>query len=149
VNSLTCSLTANNTEYMGLGQCAFVDFDLRASINLETGYCNGDVPPPVPDLAAGTYEGRVELIRTTMEDIFGIPSSDPGGPAKMTGPATTYRWALGQVVRVLADGVREPGVHSVSWDGRNVRGGRVSSGVYFYQIDAGPFRATRKMLVVH
>jgi hypothetical protein len=168
------------TEYLGLGQCAFVNFDLCASVNHETDYCSGGTPAPVPDFTGGTYTGRVELIRTIMEDIFGIPSSASGGPADIVGPVTVYQWALGQnlpnpcvastairytvashahveikvynalgqMVRVLTDGVKEPGVHTVHWDGCNVRGDRVSSGVYFYQIEAGPFSATRKMLVL-
>ncbi len=56
--------------------------------------------------------------------------------------------ALGQVVQVLEEGTRGPGVHLARWDGRNRSGERVSSGVYFYRIQAGKFTATRKMLVL-
>ncbi len=34
------------------------------------------------------------------------------------------------------------------WDGRNDLGERVVSGVYFYQIRAGDFQSTRKMIVL-
>jgi hypothetical protein len=56
--------------------------------------------------------------------------------------------ALGQEVRVLVDGARAPGAYSAHWDGRNAGGTSVTSGVYFYKIEAGPFTATRKMLVL-
>ena len=56
--------------------------------------------------------------------------------------------ALGQMVRVLEEGIRGPGVHLVNWDGRNASGEQVSSGVYFYKIQASTFTATKKMLVL-
>jgi len=56
--------------------------------------------------------------------------------------------ALGRRVCVLVDAVKEPGVHSARWDGCNHVGERVSSGVYFYKMEAGDFTATRKMLVL-
>ena len=33
------------------------------------------------------------------------------------------------------------------WDGRNDRGETVSSGIYWYELDTGSFRATRKMVI--
>jgi len=34
------------------------------------------------------------------------------------------------------------------WDGRNSYGEEVSSGVYFYTMEAGEFRAARKMVIL-
>jgi flagellar hook assembly protein FlgD len=42
----------------------------------------------------------------------------------------------------------EPGRYSARWDGKNLAGERVASGVYFYKMAAGQFNATKKMLVV-
>ena len=58
----------------------------------------------------------------------------------------------GQVVRKLSFGSMPAGMyHSKSraayWDGRNVLGESVASGVYFYRLTAGRFTATRKMLI--
>ncbi|MDE0428001.1 MAG: hypothetical protein OXN25_24355 [Candidatus Poribacteria bacterium] len=33
------------------------------------------------------------------------------------------------------------------WDGRNVQGEKVASGLYFFTLLAGDFTATRKMLI--
>jgi hypothetical protein len=55
----------------------------------------------------------------------------------------------GRLVRELAAGDRaEPGSHAVTWDGRDRSGRRVASGVYFYRLEAGENRATRKMLLL-
>ena len=56
--------------------------------------------------------------------------------------------ALGRHVTTLVDGVKGPGVHSARWDGRNSKGKPVTSGVYFYKMEAGNFAATRKMLAL-
>jgi len=54
----------------------------------------------------------------------------------------------GQLVRTLVDEHKEPGRYGVSWDGKDRSGKRVASGVYFYKMEAGPYKATRKMLMV-
>ncbi len=58
----------------------------------------------------------------------------------------------GQLIRTLDLGYRNAGVYSSQsksayWDGRNEAGEQVASGVYFYNIIAGDFSATRKMAV--
>ncbi len=167
------------TEYQGVGQCVFVNFDLCASANHERGYCSGPSTGTVPDFAPGVYDGRVDLMRVILERIFGLPSNG-GGPAKVDPPLAACRWALaqnvpnpcvggtlityeiersvhvkikiynamGREVDVLVDAIQGPGVHSVEWDGRNSKGERVTSGIYFYKIETGAFAATRKMLVL-
>jgi len=56
----------------------------------------------------------------------------------------------GQRVRTLLDGSREfgAGSHSVVWDGQDDNGERVSSGVYFYRMQAGDYTETRRMLLM-
>ncbi len=43
----------------------------------------------------------------------------------------------GRAVVTLLDGALEAGAHSVAWNGRDARGGRVPAGVYFVRVDAG------------
>jgi hypothetical protein len=40
------------------------------------------------------------------------------------------------------------GRHTVVWDGRDASGRAVATGIYFYTLEAGSFRASRKMLLV-
>jgi hypothetical protein len=61
---------------------------------------------------------------------------------------------LGQEVVTLASGVMSPGYYAATWLGRNNFGAQVSSGVYFYSIEATPvdgsntFRSIKKMLLL-
>jgi hypothetical protein len=66
-------------------------------------------------------------------------------PAKTT--ITIYN-ILGQKVITPFNDYLEPGIHSVTWDGRNDAGERVASGVYFYTIQSGERFDSRKMLVL-
>jgi hypothetical protein len=54
----------------------------------------------------------------------------------------------GRRVRALVSGVRNAGSHTVTWDGRDNAGSTVSSGVYFYRLDAGKFSDTKKMVLL-
>jgi flagellar hook assembly protein FlgD len=55
---------------------------------------------------------------------------------------------LGQEVKTLVDEEQEAGHYTATWDGRNEDGASISSGIYFYRIEAGRFVQTRKMLLL-
>lgn len=55
---------------------------------------------------------------------------------------------LGQKVRTLVNGDLNAGHMSVTWDGKDSNGFAVSSGIYFYQLHAGDFTATHKMILM-
>ena len=168
-------------EYQASGQSVLINFDLCASINHTYQYCDGSVPVGRQSFDAGYYEGRVDLVRAVLEDVFGLPSQGTGAGGTTDVPgAEVFKWALGQnmpnpvashtqvryevarssrvsikvydaqgrLVSTLVDAKVEPGRYVALWDGKNSAGGAVSSGVYFYKMEAGHFSATRKMLVV-
>jgi hypothetical protein len=58
------------------------------------------------------------------------------------------RNALGQKICRLVDQLQAAGSYRIRWDGRNAAGQAVASGVYFCQLTAGKFSATRKMLLI-
>ncbi|MBI2501832.1 MAG: T9SS type A sorting domain-containing protein [Candidatus Latescibacteria bacterium] len=55
---------------------------------------------------------------------------------------------LGQRVRTLVSGPLAPGFHTLVWDGRDDLAHQVAAGLYFYQLELGSFRQTRKMVLV-
>ena len=78
-------------------------------------------------------------------------------------PSTTIRYAVPRAVRVrlaifdpqgrrvctLRDEmVNGPAWHKTQWDGTDSAGRRVSSGVYFFRLDAGEFSETKRMVLV-
>jgi hypothetical protein len=59
----------------------------------------------------------------------------------------------GQLVRALNLGHQEAGFYvdkesAAYWDGRNDSGEQIASGVYFYQIKAGTFNATKRLVIL-
>lgn len=54
----------------------------------------------------------------------------------------------GRLVNTLVQEVREPGMHSVVWDGRDTAGQRAASGVYLYRLQAGEQTLQAKMTLV-
>ncbi len=61
--------------------------------------------------------------------------------------------SAGQIVRSLNLGKKQAGYYldkgrSAYWDGKNEAGESVASGVYFYNIKAGKYTSTRKMIMI-
>jgi flagellar hook assembly protein FlgD len=56
----------------------------------------------------------------------------------------------GQEVRMLVQGVHQPGRYSVVWDGRDAAGQEVASGVYLYRLEVGGrgIVETKRMLLI-
>jgi hypothetical protein len=55
---------------------------------------------------------------------------------------------LGRLVTQLVNTTQEAGFKSVHWDATDSRGRPVSAGVYIYQIQAGGFVQTKKMVLL-
>lgn len=55
---------------------------------------------------------------------------------------------LGREVKTVVNGIQSPGFHRVTWDGRDRFGQQVGTGVYIYQIRAGDFLITKKLLLL-
>jgi PKD repeat protein len=54
---------------------------------------------------------------------------------------------FGQQVRRLARGMHGAGTHSAAWDLRDDKGELVTTGVYFYRLQAGEFLGTKKLVI--
>lgn len=54
----------------------------------------------------------------------------------------------GRRIAKLADGFFPAGFHSSGWNGQLAGGGLAQAGVYVYRLQAGSFRAQRKLVLV-
>lgn len=54
----------------------------------------------------------------------------------------------GRLVQTLVNEHKPAGVHTVKWNGRNQFGNLVSTGIYFYNIEMGSYRETKRMLLM-
>ena len=126
-------------------------------------------------MAVGTESGSIEIYKWTGDSALSAPAketerSQPTAllsnypnpfnpetwiPYQLSDPAevTVSIYSVdGKLVRTLELGQMPAGVYSdkgraAHWDGRNAAGEPVASGVYFYTLTAGEFKATRKMVI--
>lgn len=78
------------------------------------------------------------------EIIFAIPAH------KIDGVKTTISIynVRGQLLKKFDEGLKVPGYYRIIWDGRDDDGMKVASGIYFYQLSAGEYSTTRKMVMM-
>jgi hypothetical protein len=108
-----------------------------------------EIQPPAglnsPDLPAVVREFRLEQnypnpFNPATEIRYALPRAE-----KVT--IVIYN-ALGQQVKILVSERQELGYHTVIWDARNDAGQKVGSGMYFYLLKAGEYRAVKKMTLL-
>ncbi len=54
----------------------------------------------------------------------------------------------GRLVKTLVNNVRDAGRHEVLWDGRDEKGFKVASGVYFCRMNADQYSDTKKLIIL-
>lgn len=101
-----------------------------------------DGAPGVPG-AFGLHQNHPNPFNPQTSIRFDVPA----GSERVAVQLSVYD-VRGKLVRMLTDDTRGPGVHMVTWDGRDQRGNPVTSGVYFYRLNAGDFRESRRMVLL-
>jgi len=54
----------------------------------------------------------------------------------------------GQLVKTLINETKAAGTHTVVWNGSDNNNRPVSSGVYYYKMNAGKYSSTKKMILM-
>ena len=54
----------------------------------------------------------------------------------------------GQKVKILVNNKLDTGKHQVGWNGKDDNESSISSGLYLYQLKAGKFEKTKRMLLM-
>ena len=106
----------------------------------------------LPELIAYEIPAETELLRN-YPNPFNPETWIPFRLAEDAFVTLTIYDTSGQVVRILEIGHRIAAVYerrskAIYWDGRNESGEQVASGVYFYQLQAGDYSQTRKLVIL-
>jgi hypothetical protein len=131
------------------GQFAYVDETALPgeTYRYKISVIDGDGEFFSPEAEVKLPNARIELSQNTPNPFnptttirFSLPANERVGLAIYA--------ANGALVRMLVDEVRPRGTHDITWDGRDMAGNPVGSGVYFYRLTAGKFSDSRKMVLL-
>lgn len=135
----------------------------------EADYIGEEIPEGSMNLTAivGGYNGTIQLIARSSDDFDMTTSNELGEiPVEFAleqnypnpfNPTTVIQFSvaemsnvqlqvfdiLGRRVATLVNEVKSPGAYTVNFDARSL-----SSGTYFYRIEAGDFTAIKKMMLI-
>ncbi len=100
---------------------------------------NDDLPQELPDSysISQNYPNPFNLSTTIRYTL----------PARSQVTISIYN-VMGQKVNTIVEGSKSAGSHTVYWDGADKAGKVVSSGVYFYRLQAGDFVESKRMLLL-
>jgi len=132
----------NNDNAIDLVIACFYDTTVTVLINAL------NIPLSADDNDAGILPSSVELKQNYPNPFNPTTTIAYNLPRRAEVTLTVYN-LLGQAIVTLIDGiVHDPGRHTVVWDGLAADGRDVATGMYFYQLKAGDFRQTRRMILL-
>ena len=104
------------------------------------------IPDPAPDapVAFALYPNTPNPFARATTIRYAIPAASGGVPVSLR-----IFDLSGRLVRTLDSGRRDAGVHTAHWDGADGVGHALGGGIYFCRITAGPFAATRRLVLTH
>ena len=122
--------------------------------SLQIGFLIGrpvvDIEDEDVEVIATTYslhQNWPNPFRTKTSIRYTIPANRSTQPSRLPTRLSIYDLS-GRLVRSLIDAYRLPGLHIVTWDGRDAGGYPVPAGTYFCRLDSGDYAATRKLVLL-
>ncbi len=117
--------------------------DARELINFIT----GNTPTDVDNSNQSIIPERFELSQNFPNPFNASTEIKYSLPSKSDMTLSIYN-ILGQRINLLIDEEKPAGNYSINWDGNDLNGRPTASGIYLYQIKAGDFIETKKMLLL-
>ena len=124
-----------------------------------TGECKDMYPQAVhnePDIPTSLKPNRpnenINMLYQNFPNPFNPDTWMPYQLADGANVAISIYSSTGRLVRTLELGFKPAGRYlstdkAAYWDGKNDRGERMASGIYFYRLRAGNFSSTKKMVL--
>lgn len=139
--------TVNVLDFSGASTPEAYEWATTGSNNYRTALY-GDRGPVVgaPVVAPGAWQ--LSLAQNRPNPFGAVTSIDFTVPRDGTVTLKVYS-VNGRLVRTLLDGAVTAGLHQLQWDGRDGRGRRQASGIYFYRLDNREQVVTRKGVLLH
>ena len=122
---------------------AWIEARVRGEVNWRP-FLNFDPRRPL-DFALGQNYPNPFNEATQIDYQIGINDPIVAGQTRV---AIEVRTATGSLVRHLVEDLAAPGLYSTAWDGRDERGERVASGMYYYILRVGPIARANKMIFI-
>ena len=128
------------------GQEIYIGINCRSNDAFIFGVDNFDVNPSAGD------DPTAPVLNTELQGNYPNPFNPETTirfSVKEAGPVSIGVYNLkGQLVKTLLRENKAAGNHQVVWNGTDNNGRAVSSGVYYYKMNAGSYQASRKMILV-
>lgn len=112
------------------------------------GFIVGDVLPTHADHGRGAFEPENFLLLQNFPNPFNPETTIAYQLAELADVKISIYDVHGQHIRIWIRDSQNSGKHSIVWDGRNLGGEPVASGMYFYRIEAVPKNALRSFVDV-
>lgn len=110
-------------------------------------YVFGRVPTDINDNISNELPTRFELHQNYPNPFNPSTEISFTIPEKTKLKLIIYN-ILGEEVRLLADKQFTTGSHTVTWDGTDNNGGKVTSGMYFYSLETEQQKSSKKMILL-
>jgi hypothetical protein len=112
-----------------------------------TEFTDINFPTAIGDIYVGTNPAEFKLQQNYPNPFNPSTTIEFSLPEAATVSLVVYN-NLGQSVRTLTNERLSAGAYQVTWDGRNESGLSMSSGVYFYKVQAGSFSQVKRMIMI-
>jgi len=141
-------------------------YNFRFTTNIGPTDGSATLTPFTPGIGGTSYAAATRIPSPNPAAIGDAPGShlvqlDQNRPNPLS-PTTTIHFVLaeasdvqldvfdtsGRHIQTLSSGAMAAGAHDVVWDGKGPDGRRVSSGQYYYRLQAGSFVGVRSMLIL-
>ena len=116
---------------------------ILAENNFNIGFKEDVIPDPEPEPIPQDYfmfQNYPNPFNASTEIHYNLP-------AKRLVKLAIYNM-LGQTVKVLTDGIQEARSYAIKWDGTNMYGEPVPSGLYLYRLETGSVVFTKKLMLL-